>query len=182
LKKPIAALLLTIYLFSVGGQLALHPLLSYFSDRFFEEQTSKGLYNTGDLTEVKIPVNMPNIADWREYENINGQINFENVSYNYVKMKITRTAMYLMCVPNYTTTKLSHQNIIEAKQSGKTAIPKKEHVPHGKTTFTGICSYAFTQFAFSSFVKTLRGTVVHPTQRLAFQYRDVPWQPPKFSC
>ena len=61
--------MLSIYLFSIGGQLAMHQYFSYVADKFFSEQTSKGLYNINDLTEVEIPVNMPNISDWKEYEN-----------------------------------------------------------------------------------------------------------------
>jgi hypothetical protein len=182
LKKPIAALLLALYLFSLGGQLAMHPYLSYLADKFFNEQAGKGLYNTGDLTEVVLPANMPNIADWPSYENISGRIQFENVSYNYVKMKVTRTAVYLMCVPDYQTTKLSNQNVIDARQTKGLPIQKKDHVPYGKITLSGPFSCAFTQFAFSSFEETLPGIAVHPSQRLASQYMDTPWQPPKFSC
>lgn len=182
MKKAISALLLTVYLFNIGGKLVLHQYFSFLSDKFFNEQIGKGFYNTGDLTEVILPVNMPNVVDWKDYENISGQIKFENASYNYVKMKITRTALYLMCIPDYQTTKLSAQNIIDVKQTTNSPIPKKSHVPYGKMAPAGLFNYTFAPFAFSPFAKTLKGAIVHPTQRLAFQYQDTPWQPPKFSC
>jgi hypothetical protein len=182
LKKPIAVSLLVIYLFSISGHLALHQYLNYLSDQFFTEQTSKGLYNTGDLTEVKLPANMPDIADWKSYENISGRIDFEDISYNYVKMKITRTAIYLMCVPDYKTTKLCSQNVINARHTQSPSIPKKNHVPYGKIAISGQFSCAFTQFAFYSFAKSLPPVIVHPSARLASQYGDIPRQPPKFPC
>ena len=182
MKKFIAATLLTIYLFNIGGQLAMHRYFSYLSDRFFNEQTSKGLYNIDDLTEVVIPTNMPGIADWKNYENVSGQIQFENVNYNYVKMKITRNAIYLMCVPNYKTTKLYSGNIINARGVKNAPVPQKNHVPYGKIILLGKVDLAFTQFAFTTFGKTLQQPPVPAEQRLACHYPAIPEQPPRLAC
>lgn len=174
--------MLGIYLFNLGGLLVLHEYFSQRSDRFFTEQTRKGLYNVHELTEVKLPVDMPAIHDWSNYENIKGCIRFNNVSYNYVKMKITRTAIYLMCVPNYNTTRIAGQNVIDAKGSNSVPVPKKQHVPVGKATVLGNFSLAFTQFSFSSFVKILPGNPVRSSKSPVTLYRDIPRQPPKYAC
>ncbi len=182
MRKLIAALMLGIYLFNVGGQVVLHQYFSHRSEKFFTEQARKGLYNVHELTEVKLPVNMPGIHDWSNYENIKGCIQFDNVTYNYVKMKITSTALYLMCVPNYNTTQIIGKNVIDAKQSKSVPVPKKQHVPFGKTTVSGNFNIAFTQFSFSSFAKILPGNPVQHSKGLVTLYRDIPRQPPKFSC
>jgi hypothetical protein len=182
LKKAIAVLLLSIYLFNIGRQLVLHQYLSLRSDKFFNEQARKGLYNVHDLTEVKLPVNFPNITEWSRYENITGQIQFENVSYNYVKMKITKNALYLMCIPNYEGTRLVVDNVINAKHSKTIPIPKKDHVPFGKTAVLGNFNLSFTQFAFTSFVKMVRPVAIQPVRQLAWHYPAIPEQPPKLSC
>ena len=179
MKKLIAAVLLTIYLFSIGGQLALHQYAAYLSDKFFNEQTSKGLYNVNDLTEVKLPVNMPGITDWAGYENISGQITFENTSYNYVKMKVTRTAIYLMCVPDYATTRFAAQNIINAKQVKGAPVPKKDHVPNGKATVLDNFNFAFLHFTFSSPFKSPVINAVASCQTLIHHSPDIPEQPPR---
>jgi len=181
-KKLIAAIMLSIYLFNIGGQLVMHQYFSYVADRFFNEQTSKGLYNVNDLTEVALPVNMPTISDWKAYENISGQIQFGDASYNYVKMKITRHTLYLMCVPNYSTTHLLSQNIIGAKDVKNTTVPKKDHVPFSKTTLLGKFNFAFYQFAFHSFSKNIKTKDAQPAQRLACSYRSIPDQPPRHVC
>jgi hypothetical protein len=131
---------------------------------------------------VKLPANMPGIADWTAYENISGQVQFENTSYNYVKMKITSTAIYLMCVPDYQTTSLLQQNVIVAKGLKGVPLPKKNHVPCSKTTVLGQYNFAFTQFAFSSFAKTLRDTPAQPSKQWSNRYSDIPEQPPRHSC
>ncbi len=140
--------MLCIILFNIGGQLAFHQYLVYKSDKFFNEQISKNLYSTDDLTEVKIPVNMPGISDWKSFENLSGEVRFENASYNYVKIKITHTAIYLMCIPNYETTRLHGQNIIYAKQIKDIPVPKKEHVPFGKMSLIAY-NYPVIHFKFS---------------------------------
>jgi hypothetical protein len=182
LKKTIAAALLFIYLFNIGGQLALHQYFAYLSDKFFTEQTAKGLYNVDDLTEVKLPVNMPGITDWKSYENIKGQIKFENNSYNYVKMKITRTALYLMCVPDYKTTRFTNRNIIDARQAKNVPVPKKDHVPFSKATSSAKFSITFERFAFKSFSKTIRVVPGQPAQRLLSHNLPIPDQPPRSFC
>jgi hypothetical protein len=182
LKKLFAAMLLAIYLFNIGGQLVLHQYFSYKAEKFFIEQVNKGFYNINDLTEVKIPVNLPGITDWKVYENIKGQIQFQNNSYNYVKMKITRTAMYLLCVPDYSTTHLSDQNILGAKQCKDNPIPKKEHVPFGKTPMLGQFSFAFNQFVFIVPVKAIEINIVEPVQQVLDHFLKIPEQPPKFAC
>ena len=182
MKKIFAATLLAIYLFNIGGQVVLRQYFVYLSDKFFNEQTGRGQYNIGELTEVKIPINMPGIADWKNYENIAGQIQFENNSYNYVKMKMTRTAMYLMCVPNYVTTHLTNQNIIGAKQVKDAPVHKKDHVPYGKTTLLSKFDFAFLHFTFNAPFKSTAVIAVQPVQRLLYHSPDIPDQPPKQAC
>ena len=132
MKKLIATIFLFILLFNIGGPLAFHEYLVYKSDKLFSRQISLNHYNIDDLTEIRIQVNMPGISDWRSYENLHGRVQFENTAYNYVKIKMTRNAIYLVCIPNYATTHLSDQNIINARQIPDIPVPKKDHVPFGK--------------------------------------------------
>jgi len=148
LKRLLAIALLTIHLFNIGGQLAFHQYMEYKTDKFFDQQISKNLYNVDELTEIKIPVDMPGITDWQRYQNLSGQVQFQNASYNYVKMKMTRHAIYLMCVPNYSTTHYSSQNIICAKQIADIPVPKKDHVPFGKINLV-MYNYQPSYFHFS---------------------------------
>jgi hypothetical protein len=133
LRKLIAISLLSIHLVNLTGQLALYQYLIYRSDVFFNKQIDKNRYNINDLTEIKLQIKQPGgFNDWKNYQNICGRLQFKNSAYNYVKMKITASVVYLMCVPNYKTTHLSNQNIINARQIPDIPVPKKEHVPFGK--------------------------------------------------
>jgi hypothetical protein len=121
----------------------------YKTDKFFDEQVSKNLYNVDELTEVKIPINIPGVPDSQPYQSLAGQVQFRDANYNFVKMKMTGHAIYLMCVPNYSTTHYNMQNIICAKQIADIPVPKKDHVPFGKTNLV-MYNYQPTHFTFLS--------------------------------
>ncbi|GAB2688912.1 hypothetical protein GCM10027037_09420 [Mucilaginibacter koreensis] len=120
------------------------------SDAFVEQQISKGLYNVHDLVEVKVPVHLPQIEDWNGYEPVSGQVQLNGGScYNYVKLKMTRDTLYIMCIPNYKTTRLTNANIIYARQVSDTPLNKK-----GTTTTLKTFSYnAYQHFAYTYSIK-----------------------------
>jgi hypothetical protein len=151
-------MLLSIHLLNIGGQLLLHQYLVYKSDKLFDEEVSKGKYSIDDLVEVKIPVHMPTIQDWNNYTYISGQVQFQNSCYNYVKLKMTRDTIYLMCVPNYQTTHLADHNIINARQIPDIPLSKKEHVPFGKINLTAY-NYQSIHYRFSIPLIMVRKTV-----------------------
>jgi hypothetical protein len=182
LKKIIAYALLFVYLYNIAGALVSHYYFSYLADKYFAEQAAKGFYNTNDLTEVKLPNNMPGIAEWPCYENISGQIKFADETYNYVKMRITRTAIYLMCIPDYGAGVFSNQNIINAMQVKHMPVPKKEHVPFAKLSLINTLSLAVARFEFIPFSRKLRPSIIPLSCGLISNYPDIPKQPPKFYC
>ena len=182
MKKAIALILLNIYLLNLSGQLILHQYLVYKSNQFFKEQIQKGLYNVNDLTEVTIPVNLPSIHDWSTFENISGHITFGKSTYNYVKMRMTRNALHLMCIPNYETTRFADSNVLDAKGIKDIPVPQKEHVPFGKMVLQDNVSLSFVQFKFYCPVMPLPENVVQPVQSLINSHLDIPEQPPKASC
>jgi len=182
LKKFIATALLMIYLFNIGGQLMLHQYFVFLSDKLFNEQAAKGRYNVADLTEVKIPVNMPQMTDWQGYENITGQIQFGDISYNYVKMRVTRHTLYLMCIPNYAATHLSDQNVISVKQIKRHPLSPKNHVPYGKMLVLNKFDYTFLHFEFTPSFENIPEAIVQPVQLFDYYSPNIPEKPPKFSC
>ena len=127
----------------------MHQYFNYKSNVLYNYQVGNSKYNVKDLTEVKISMNMPGIAEQGNYQDIAGRVDFEDASYNYVKLKVTSTGMYLMCVPNYETTKLSSQNVIDAKNIKDIPVQKKDHVPFGKMILIAY-SHQDVQYRFST--------------------------------
>ena len=182
MKKLIAITLLVSHLFSTGGYIAFYHYLKYRSDVFFNEQTAQNKYNKNDLVEIKIPIEMPNLSDWAAYENVSGTVQFEEASYNYVKMKMTRHAVYLMCVPNYKTTVYSTTNVIVARDIKDIPVPKKDHVPFLKLNLNEKAQFFFHQFAFNIPVQYITTSISQPSADLLSASLRIPEQPPKINC
>jgi hypothetical protein len=135
LRKLIAILLLSVHLFNLYGYNLLNRYFMYRSDKDMNEHIAKNMYKVQDLVMVKLPVNMPGIQSWSDFENISGQIQFKKACYNYVKLKLTKNAIYVMCIPNYEKTRLTNDNIINVRQiddlpgaKGNTTMLKKPSI------------------------------------------------------
>jgi len=135
----------------------LSQYLVYRSDKFAGEQISKGRYDTSNLIEIKIPQHLPQIHDWKSYVRVSGQIQFDGVAYNYVKLKVTRDTVFVQCIPNYETTKLLTENVIYAKQLNDIPISKKAHESSGKKTgVDNKYNYPLITYTFISGVSAIR--------------------------
>jgi hypothetical protein len=181
LKRFVALLFLHIHLFNIGGHLAFYQYAEYRCDRFFNQQISKNLYSPDDLTEIKIPVNMPGITDWKYFQPMHGRVQFRDASYNYVKMRMTHNAIYLLCIPNYATTHLSDHNIIYALQIPDIPIPKKEHVPFGKTNLVP-CNYVAADYKIAPPLLIVGKILTDNHGYTSEPALTCPGQPPDFSA
>jgi hypothetical protein len=178
-KKTIAIAFLLLQVFSLFGPIALYEYCLHQSDKLFNEQISQSRYKIDDLVEVKLPVQMPTIQDWKEYSYVSGQVQLQNGSYNYVKIKMTRDTIFLMCVPNYRTTKLIQQNVIDARKIADIPVNKKERVPLAKTNALGAYSYQAIQFRFLTPIATLKKSVDHTHSGIVKSFIARPGQPPE---
>ena len=127
MKRLIAIALLSIHLFSMGGYSLLFQYYIHQSDVKMVKEIFDNKVDNAKLIEIKIPVNMPTIQDWDEYEVITGQIQLKDAYYNYVRLRMTRDTMYFVCVPNTNKTRLVNANIITAKEINDVPISKKGH-------------------------------------------------------
>jgi hypothetical protein len=158
--------------------MALYAYRVYQSDKFFNEQISMNKYSLDDLVSVKIPVHMPTIQDGKEYIYISGQIQFKSISYNYVKLKMTRDTIFLMCVPNYKTTRLYRQNIIDARKIADIPFNKKGHVPFAKANSISIYDHRITQYKFLTHIVTVHKTTNNTDCNIIKSSTEGPFQPP----
>jgi len=182
LKKLAAILLLIVQLYDLGGYHAVRQYLVYYSDRYFNEQTAKGMYNKQDLVEVEIPVNLPGITNWNAYIPVCGQIKFGDNAYNYVQMRMTSHTLFLKCIPNYETTQLNTQNIINATPIKNMPVPKKQHVPYASGIFMDGFGLNFVNSVFNSSAAVLPQYTAVYLQPVIGCYIDIPKQPPKLPC
>ena len=57
-------------------------------------------YDESQLVELKVPISLPYQSDWTSFERYNGEIELNGTMYKYVKRKLSKDTLYLMCIPN----------------------------------------------------------------------------------
>jgi len=97
------------------------------SDSSLEAKLEKQEYDESQLIELRVPINLPYHNDWTGFESYSGEVEIDGVHYKYVKRKVERGELVLMCLPN--TEKLQIQNArdnffklvndLQQNQSGK---------------------------------------------------------------
>lgn len=63
-------------------------------------------YDESNLIELRVPLNMPYIGDWSDFETYEGETEINGVHYKYVKRKVDKGELVLLCIPNEVKTNL----------------------------------------------------------------------------
>ena len=76
------------------------------SDAYLEKQVDKNQYDQQELISIKTKLDLPYYTSSPEYERAYGSINIEGVNYQYVKRRVYKDTLEVLCLPNHTNTKL----------------------------------------------------------------------------
>ena len=182
MKRLTAIALLGLQVFTICGHLVLYHYFVYKSEKELSTRILNNEYTERDLVEVKIPAHTAITQSWTEYQYINGQIQFKNTCYDYVKVKLTADTIYLACLPNREKTRLFNQNIINAKVIDDAPVNKKQQVPFGKGIDLGKYNYTLVLYQFSSPVILLNQGNTFPVPCISNRCIAIPLQPPKMFC
>lgn len=98
MKKAASVLLLTVFLFNTIGYKAIFFYLEKEADSRIETRIKNLDELDKQLITVKIPINLPYQTDWREFESIDGEMTFKGKTYKYVKRKVLRDTLILLCI------------------------------------------------------------------------------------
>jgi hypothetical protein len=181
LKRFFAIVLLSVHLFYIGGYALLFQYYIHQSDVQIVKQIFDNKIDNAKLFEIKIPVNMPTIQDWTDYEEIVGQIQLKDAFYNYVRLRMTRDTMYFVCLENTTKTRLVNANIITAKEISDVPVSKKGQEPISKKVNT-LSEYNLQAFKYhySVFGASLKHNSVTLNFNLTNPFIESPGKPPNF--
>ena len=136
------------------------------------------------LVQLKIPVHMPTIDDWTEYANIQGQIQLNDAYYNYVRLKMTKDTMYLICLANKVKANLVKANIIMAKNINDVPLSKKGvNNSFAKKSDLGYDHvYQILKCDYVPLANQVRGDTSPLLSHLSNPYIESPGKPPNFAC
>jgi hypothetical protein len=100
LKKLTAILLIALFAFNLFGYRIFFYSIQQQSDKILETAIDNNQYDDRDLITVKIPLSMPYQVGIPEFERYNGEVNFDGITYKYVKRKVVNGELVLMCLPD----------------------------------------------------------------------------------
>ena len=157
-------------------QYYIHQADAQMVKQIFENKIDKT-----KLIELKIPVNMPTISDWAEYEEIVGQIQLKDAYYNYVRLRMTRDTMYVICLQNTAKTRLVNANVITVKEISDVPLSKKGQSPVSKKVNTlseyNLQAFKYTYAAFGIPLKRNHAIL---SFQLSKPFIGSPGKPPNF--
>ena len=159
----------------------------YFMNRS-DNQIVSQLYSNGanssKLIKLKIPVHMPTLDDWTDYANIQGQVQVKDAYYNYVRLKMTKDTLYLICLPNTVKANLAKANIIMTKNLNDIPLSKKG--PNNSSTKKAESTYDhFYQIVkcdYTPLAELVKINVRSEVFHLSNPYIESPGKPPNASC
>ena len=180
LKKVLGYILLIIFLFNAGGYLLLFKYLIFRSDERMANTIQHHNYNRTELVQVKVPMHLPNVVNWDNYEQINGEMQLKGHYYKYVGLKITRDTMFLLCLPDDEKTRLENEHIQLAKQENDSPTSKRAHGALPKLA-PPIAKYDYQviELHFPAPVTILQKFLVHNTASWEHPPLSVDGQPPE---
>lgn len=172
--------MLSIFLFNAGGYLLLFQYLIFRSDERMASTIQRHNYSRTELVQVKVPMHLPNVVNWDNYEQINGEMQLKGHYYKYVGLKITRDTMFLLCLPDNERTRLENEHTQLAKQENDSPANKKAHSSLPKLAPpTAKYDYQVTELHFPAPVTILQKFLVHNTASREHPPLPVNGQPPE---
>ena len=100
MKKLAAILLMGILLINWYGY---RIVAEYFENRVADEMQAEldnDRYAEADLFTIKIPLSLPYTTNYQNYEKMEGNIQVNGISYQYVKRRVFNDTLELKCIPN----------------------------------------------------------------------------------
>jgi hypothetical protein len=127
LKRLAAILFFVVVLFNFYGY---HLVISYLqanSDVSLEKQVDKNDYDQHQLISIKTKLDLPYYSSSREFERTYGSITLNGTSYQYVKRRIYKDTLELLCLPNDAKTKMQSlkNEITKALADGQASNSKR---------------------------------------------------------
>jgi len=107
LKKIAAILLIGVLFFNWYGYQLLSSYWQQLADRRMEAALDNHEFNDSELLSIKVPIRTLSYYNSSlDFERVDGQIIIGHMSYKYVKRRILKDSLELLCIPNLWATRL----------------------------------------------------------------------------
>lgn len=106
MRKGLAILLMCLMLFNWVGYQMYIAIMVHYSGKELAAKLDKHNYSDADLISIKVPVTYIYYNGYSSFQRIDGQVELNGTTYNYVKRRFFNDSLELLCIPNVAATKL----------------------------------------------------------------------------
>jgi hypothetical protein len=117
LKRFAVILFLLTHLFNLCGYQLVFTNVERNSVLSIEEKVDRNSYREDELISIKTPLHLPYYKNSPEFERVYGSITIGRQEYEYVKRRVYRDTLELLCLPNLLKTKIVEASNEVAKSS-----------------------------------------------------------------
>jgi len=150
-----------------------------------EARLDKNDYDESQLLEMRVSLNLPYQNDWTEFERYDGDIVIAGTHYKYVKRKIEKGQLVVMCIPNQDKTKIETSRddyfkmVNDLQQNGQGKKSEKAN----SVAFKGLFSEYQSEnnnWSVNAPILSLPLFKSFETALISSLYARIPGQPPEF--
>lgn len=149
-----------------------------------ELQLDNKEYDPSSLVELRVPVSLPYQTDWKEFERVDGEIEFNGMHYKYVERKLEAGEMIYKCIPDNNKKQLLNArenffklvNDLQTQSQGKESNSKQQH---SYKTFSFDYCEKLNAFVLDQMEIKQSLRFIHSTQSLLTAIIFTPEQPPE---
>jgi len=140
----------------------------------------KNNYDNSQLITLRVPLNMPYITDWTDFESYEGETVIDGVHYKFVKRKIEKGELVLQCIPNQQKTDLETAKDSYFKLVNDIDHPSAKHQGKDKSSKTFSTDYFFDHLSMPVILVNAASKEYNLyTTRPAVAFNSTPFHPPK---
>lgn len=108
LRIPAVIFMISILSFNWYGYDLLIKILENNYDGQLEIALDNKDYDTSQLIELDSKVILPYVADWKNFERVDGEVLIDGIYYKFVERKYENGRVIYRCIPNKNKIKLHH--------------------------------------------------------------------------
>jgi hypothetical protein len=101
MKRPIAAILLLLFLLNTLGYYGLYPLLRLRTTHLLNQRVDAGAYDSNETITLALPLSLPYLlAGQGDDHRLQGSLQYQGRLYTLVSQHIEADTLYVVCLPN----------------------------------------------------------------------------------
>ena len=91
----------------------------------FQDKLQKHQYAEHELVELRVPLHLPYLSDWNDFEQYHGETTINGNHYRFVKRKLEKGELVLLCIRNQQRDNISKAGNDYFKQVNDLPVEKK---------------------------------------------------------